>query len=91
MAWDVYVADGLSVADFTESGVPGAQYPDVPRSRTVDAATLASWLAAGGDTIAIAAGSGGVTVDNAKVVKTDILATNGVIHVIDAVILPEDE
>ena len=30
----------------------------------------------------------GVKVDNANVVKTDIVATNGVIHVIDAVILP---
>jgi uncharacterized surface protein with fasciclin (FAS1) repeats len=30
----------------------------------------------------------GVKIDNAKVVKTDINATNGVIHVIDAVILP---
>jgi uncharacterized surface protein with fasciclin (FAS1) repeats len=30
----------------------------------------------------------GVTVDNAKVVKADILASNGVIHVIDTVILP---
>jgi uncharacterized surface protein with fasciclin (FAS1) repeats len=33
--------------------------------------------------------TGGVTVDNAKVVKTDIVADNGVIHVIDAVILPK--
>lgn len=31
----------------------------------------------------------GVKVDNAKVVKTDILCTNGVIHVIDTVILPK--
>ena len=31
----------------------------------------------------------GVTVDNAKVVKTDVLADNGVIHVIDTVILPK--
>jgi uncharacterized surface protein with fasciclin (FAS1) repeats len=31
---------------------------------------------------------GGVTVDKAKVVKTDIEASNGVIHVIDTVILP---
>jgi uncharacterized surface protein with fasciclin (FAS1) repeats len=31
----------------------------------------------------------GVKVDNAKVVKTDILASNGVIHVIDTVILPK--
>jgi uncharacterized surface protein with fasciclin (FAS1) repeats len=32
---------------------------------------------------------GGVEVDNANVVKTDIVATNGVIHVIDAAILPQ--
>lgn len=31
----------------------------------------------------------GVMVDNANVVKTDLLAKNGVIHVIDAVILPK--
>jgi uncharacterized surface protein with fasciclin (FAS1) repeats len=31
---------------------------------------------------------GNVTIDNAKVVKTDILAGNGVIHVIDSVVLP---
>jgi uncharacterized surface protein with fasciclin (FAS1) repeats len=31
----------------------------------------------------------GVTIDNAKVVKTDIACSNGVIHVIDAVILPK--
>ena len=30
----------------------------------------------------------GVKVDNANVVKTDIMTSNGVIHVIDAVILP---
>jgi transforming growth factor-beta-induced protein len=32
----------------------------------------------------------GLTIDNARVVKTDILCSNGVIHVIDAVILPKD-
>jgi len=32
---------------------------------------------------------GGVTVDGANVVSADIEASNGVIHVIDAVILPE--
>ncbi len=31
----------------------------------------------------------GVKVDNAKVVKADIEASNGVIHIIDAVILPK--
>ncbi len=33
--------------------------------------------------------SGGVTVDNAKVTATDIAASNGVIHVIDSVVLPK--
>jgi uncharacterized surface protein with fasciclin (FAS1) repeats len=31
----------------------------------------------------------GVTVDGAKVVKTDVPASNGVIHVIDTVVLPK--
>jgi len=33
--------------------------------------------------------TGGVTVDKAKVVKTDIAADNGVIHVIDTVLMPK--
>jgi uncharacterized surface protein with fasciclin (FAS1) repeats len=33
--------------------------------------------------------SGGVTVDGAKVTATDVAADNGVIHVIDTVILPK--
>lgn len=32
---------------------------------------------------------GGVTVDQAKVTATDIVADNGVIHVIDSVVLPQ--
>jgi uncharacterized surface protein with fasciclin (FAS1) repeats len=34
---------------------------------------------------------GKVTIDSANVVKTDIETSNGVIHVIDAVILPEEK
>jgi uncharacterized surface protein with fasciclin (FAS1) repeats len=30
----------------------------------------------------------GVVIDNANVVKADIVASNGVIHVIDSVIMP---
>lgn len=33
--------------------------------------------------------TGGMTVDGAKVTKTDITASNGVIHVIDSVVLPK--
>jgi len=34
--------------------------------------------------------AGGVTVNGAKVIQADVMASNGVIHVIDAVILPPD-
>ena len=36
----------------------------------------------------VVASSSGVMVNNAKVIKTDIAATNGVIHVLDTVVLP---
>ena len=42
-----------------------------------------------GQSLTVTARSGAVMVDNAKVVKTDIAASNGVIHVIDTVILPK--
>jgi uncharacterized surface protein with fasciclin (FAS1) repeats len=39
-------------------------------------------------TLAITKGAGGVTVDNANVIKADIMTDNGIIHVIDTVLLP---
>jgi len=56
-----------------------------------DVVKLGSAKAVSGNTLTIASRDGGVTVDGAKVVKTDVAATNGVIHVIDSVILPKDE
>ena len=43
-----------------------------------------------GHSVAIKADGSGVMVDNAKVIKTDIACTNGVIHVIDTVIMPKE-
>lgn len=43
---------------------------------------------AGGTDLNIVADGSGVTVGGAKVIKTDVLAKNGVIHQIDTVILP---
>jgi len=43
-----------------------------------------------GSDVAIAVSGGTVTVDNAEVIKTDINSSNGVIHVIDTVILPKN-
>ena len=51
---------------------------------------LKSTKAVSGDTLSIAATSGKVMVDTATVVKTDINASNGVIHVIDSVIVPKE-
>ena len=45
--------------------------------------------AVSGDTIDITAADGSVRVDQARVMKADINASNGVIHVIDSVILPD--
>ena len=42
-----------------------------------------------GQSVNLKVSDDGVMVDGAKVVKTDLLAANGVIHVIDAVILPK--
>lgn len=42
-----------------------------------------------GEEIRIAAGANGVSVNGAHVTKTDVTADNGVIHVIDTVILPQ--
>jgi uncharacterized surface protein with fasciclin (FAS1) repeats len=42
-----------------------------------------------GQSLTVTAKNGAVMIDNAKVVKTDIAASNGVIHVIDTVVLPK--
>lgn len=42
-----------------------------------------------GSTVKVKVDGGKVMVNNANVVKTDIMASNGVIHVIDTVILPD--
>ena len=53
-----------------------------------DVVTLTEATSLQGDTIAISVEDGTVMVDDATVVATDIDASNGVIHVIDAVIMP---
>ena len=59
------------------------------RVAAADVVKLKSAKAVSGDTIAVSAQGGTVRVDGAQVIKTDIQASNGVIHVIDSVILPK--
>jgi uncharacterized surface protein with fasciclin (FAS1) repeats len=60
------------------------------RVSSADVAKLRTAKTVSGDTIDITANAGSVMVDSARVVKTDVQASNGVIHVIDTVILPDD-
>ena len=61
------------------------------RVTAADVTKLKSAKAVSGDTLKITASNGAVSVDDAHVVKADVAASNGVIHVIDTVLLPKDE
>jgi uncharacterized surface protein with fasciclin (FAS1) repeats len=54
---------------------------------TTDVKTMMA-KTAGGQEPSLKVEGGSVMVDNAKVVKTDVAASNGVIHVSDTVVLP---
>ena len=53
-----------------------------------DVVKLTSATTVEGSDVSIKVVDGAVMVDNAKVVKTDIASSNGVIHVIDTVMMP---
>lgn len=57
--------------------------------RAAQAVKLTSAKTVNGQSLTISTNGGVVSIDKAKVVKTDILASNGVIHVIDTVVLPK--
>lgn len=63
-------------------------YHVVPGNVTSDQVSAGEVKTVQGDSIDVSTNYG-VKVDNAKVIKTDIMASNGVIHVIDTVILPD--
>lgn len=69
------------VAILTYHVVPGKVY-------AADVVKIESATTINGADITIRVGDKGVAIDDANVVKTDITASNGVIHVIDNVILP---
>lgn len=66
-------------------------YHVVPgRVTAADVVKLESAKTVQGQSVTIAVADGKVTVNGATVVKTDIVCKNGVIHVIDAVIVPPE-
>ena len=70
------------VAILTYHVVPG-------RDLASQVTKMSSAKTVNGQSLAISVNGGTVMVDNAKVTKTDILCSNGVIHVIDSVVLPK--
>jgi uncharacterized surface protein with fasciclin (FAS1) repeats len=54
-----------------------------------DVVKVTSAKSVSGDTMTVDVQNGVVRVDAARVVKADVAASNGVIHVVDAVILPK--
>ena len=56
--------------------------------KAADVVKLSEAETVNGQSVSIEVSDGGVRIDNANVVATDIGASNGVIHVIDSVILP---
>jgi uncharacterized surface protein with fasciclin (FAS1) repeats len=69
------------VSILTYHVLPGKVYSKSLAGKQIEAATVQ------GTTVAVN-GTDDVTVDNAHVVKADIKASNGVIHVIDTVLMP---
>lgn len=69
------------VAILTYHVVPG-------KVAAADVVTLSSATTVNGADVAIKIIDGSVRIDEATVVKTDIEASNGIIHVVDSVILP---
>ena len=70
------------VAILTYHVVPG-------RVMAKDVMNLSTAKTVNGKSVTITQQNGVVMVDNAKVIQTDIAASNGVIHVIDSVLLPQ--
>ena len=67
-------------------------YHVVPgKMMAADVVKISSAKAVSGDMLSIKVNDGTVMVDQARVVKTDIAASNGVIHVVDTVLLPPGE
>lgn len=71
------------VAILTYHVVPG-------RVTASQVAGMRSATTAEGGDLAIRASGGAVTVNDARVVSADVAASNGVIHVIDKVLIPKD-
>ncbi|HEX5616554.1 MAG TPA: fasciclin domain-containing protein [Acidimicrobiia bacterium] len=70
--------------------VVAGEFPASAVAELPDVATGAEVATVEGQNVTIVASDAGVTVNGANVVQADVEASNGVVHVIDQVILPPD-
>jgi uncharacterized surface protein with fasciclin (FAS1) repeats len=82
--------EGLLKPENKEKLVAILTYHVVPGKVTAAQVTkMNSATTVNGQSLAISVNGGRVMVDNAKVITTDTICSNGVIHVIDSVVLPK--
>lgn len=85
---DAILADQELLTQILTYHVVSGEYPASAVAELPDVATGAAVPTVEGQNVTITAGASGVTVNEANVVQPDVEASNGVVHVIDAVLLP---
>ncbi len=84
------IVEGLLKPENKEKLVAILTYHVVPgKVMAADVVKLSKAKTVQGSDVKISVVDGNVYVDKAKVIATDIMASNGVIHVIDSVLLPQ--
>lgn len=92
---DAFAALGQDVIDALLSD-PFADLLQIVRHHVLEGTILSTDLSDGlevtmasGQTVTITINDDGVFIDDAQIIVADLVATNGVVHVIDAILLPE--
>lgn len=85
---DAILADTELLTKILTYHVVSGEYPASAVADLPDVATGAAVPTVEGQDVTIVAGADGVRVNDANVIQPDVEASNGVVHVIDAVLLP---
>ena len=85
MSFDSAHAAQGAIAVASGRHFPSGHFTDVTAAQAMK---LTSAKTLEGQNLEISVRNGAVYVNTAKVVKADVMATNGVIHVVNAVLLP---
>jgi uncharacterized surface protein with fasciclin (FAS1) repeats len=85
---DAILADKELLTQILTYHVVSGEYPASAVAELPDVATGAAVPTVEGQDVTIVADAAGVRVNDANVIQADVEASNGVVHVIDAVLLP---